>query len=132
MIKPHTIQDWHPADIVAALKKSGWSLRKLSETNGYNPGSLARSLRHPWPQAERVIAQAIGVHPAVIWPTRYNAQGTSNRIRGRPKKDDSMMDIITTPPGGNTDPVNTGGEERRSGDRRTGEERRLDTDRRYA
>jgi len=73
------LADWHPADIVAALSKRGTSLRKLSAERGYAAGSLRKALRHPWPKAEAVIAEALGVHPAVLWPSRYGADGGSNR-----------------------------------------------------
>ena len=78
-------QDWHKADIVAALRKAGWSLRRLSVQHGYHPQSLKHALHRPWPLAERLIAEAIGVAPQVIWPTRYDENGRSNRRRGRTK-----------------------------------------------
>lgn len=73
------LADWHPADIVAALSKRGTSLRKLSSDRGYAAGSLRKALRHPWPKAEAMIAEALGVHPAVLWPSRYGTDGGSNR-----------------------------------------------------
>lgn len=84
---PRTISDWHPADVVAALRKCGWSLRRLSVEHGYVATALKLALHKPWPKAERLIADALGVHPAVIWPTRYDTSGMPNRQLGRPKKD---------------------------------------------
>lgn len=63
--------DWHRADIVAALHKKGWSLRKLSTEAGLSPGALNNALDRPWPKAERIIAAAIGEQPEAIWPSRY-------------------------------------------------------------
>ncbi|WP_215782049.1 helix-turn-helix domain-containing protein [Paludibacterium sp. B53371] len=63
--------DWHRADIVAALHKKGWSLRKLSVGVGLSPGALNNGLDRPWPKAERIIAAAIGEAPETIWPSRY-------------------------------------------------------------
>ncbi len=63
--------DWHNADIVAALHKSGWSLRKLSQHLGYKPTTLRAALQRRWPKGERLIADAIGVSPKKIWPSRY-------------------------------------------------------------
>jgi len=63
--------DWHRADIVAALHKQGWSLRKLSLQAGLSAGALNNALDRPWPKAERIIAAAIDVAPETIWPTRY-------------------------------------------------------------
>lgn len=68
--------DWHRADIVAALRKAGWSLRKLSVHHGYaSPGTLTNALDRHWPKGERLIAEAIGVDPAEIWPSRYLKHG---------------------------------------------------------
>lgn len=70
-------KDWHPADIVAALRKAGWSLRKLSIANGYAaPTTLTAPLNRPWPKGERIIAAAIGVDPSKIWPSRYQGKHT--------------------------------------------------------
>jgi len=70
--KKPVIEDWHRADIVAALRKSGWSLRKLSIHHGYaSPSTLKNALCHPWPKGERLIADAIGIPPETIWAARY-------------------------------------------------------------
>jgi Ner family transcriptional regulator len=64
--------DWHRADIVAALHKRGWSLRRLALQHGYkSPGALGNELDRPWPKGERLIAAAIGTAPETIWPSRY-------------------------------------------------------------
>ncbi len=68
-------ENWHQADIVAALRKAGWSLRRLSQHHGYHPGTLSHVIGRDWPKGERVIAEAIGVDPATIWPERYERRG---------------------------------------------------------
>lgn len=87
-------QDWHRADIIAALWKAGTSLRQLSLEHEYHPRSLARALSRPWPRAEKLIAARLGLRPHAIWPTRYRADGTpksghGERGIGRPKTKDS-------------------------------------------
>ncbi|EAW9077252.1 helix-turn-helix domain-containing protein [Salmonella enterica] len=69
-----TKQDWHPADIIAALHKRGTSLAALSREAGLASSTLANALTRPWPKGEWLIATALNVHPATIWPTRYNGQ----------------------------------------------------------
>ncbi|MFP4131299.1 MAG: transcriptional regulator [Thiohalospira sp.] len=70
-------QDWHRADIVAALRKSGWTLRRLATHHGYkSPTTLKHALDRPWPKGERLIAAAIGIPPESIWPERYRARAT--------------------------------------------------------
>lgn len=78
-------QDWHPADIKSAVEKHGWSFNQLGLANGYTSKcSMTAVLRRPWPKAEAIVAKVIGVHPGVIWPSRYESdQVTPNRIRGR-------------------------------------------------
>lgn len=64
--------DWHRADIVAALKKKGFSVRQLSREAGLSENTLANALRSPWPKGQEIIACAIGVKPETIWPSRYD------------------------------------------------------------
>lgn len=64
-------RDMHPADILAAFKKRKTSLAALSRQAGLNSGTLANALKRPWPKGEFIIAAALGVHPAAIWPSRY-------------------------------------------------------------
>ncbi|MFO1418356.1 MAG: helix-turn-helix domain-containing protein [Methylotetracoccus sp.] len=80
--KKQSPEDWHPADVVAALRKKGWSLRRLSVAQGYSPTLLKHANAHPYPWAERIIADAIGVKPQEIWPSRYDAEGRPNRTAG--------------------------------------------------
>lgn len=67
--------DWHPADVLAALKKRGTSLAALSVANGYHPTAAGKALKRRWPAIEQLIAEAIGVAPQTLWPSRYNAEG---------------------------------------------------------
>lgn len=80
--------DWHPADIVAALRKNDWSLRRLSQHHGYHPDALSNAVARPWPKGERLIADAIGVPPEQIWPSRFAERLTrhsrSSARRSRP------------------------------------------------
>ena len=75
-------QDWHKADIVAALWKRGTSLQRLARINGYAHGSINFALHRPWPRAERIIADALGVRPGDIWPSRYHDDGSPRSGRG--------------------------------------------------
>ena len=73
--------DWHPADVLAALKKRGLSLVKLSTDNGYHPTAAGKALKRPWPAMERIIADALGLPPETIWPSRYTAAQPARRHR---------------------------------------------------
>ncbi|MBU9811303.1 helix-turn-helix domain-containing protein [Rahnella sp. C60] len=63
--------DWHPADIIAALRKKRTSLAALSRQAGLGSSTLANALARPWPKGEMIIAQALDIPPSVIWPSRY-------------------------------------------------------------
>jgi Ner family transcriptional regulator len=63
--------DWHPADVIAALRKAGWTLRGLDTANGYGPGTIKHALTRPYPKAEQIIAKALRMRPRDIWPSRY-------------------------------------------------------------
>ncbi|EKO3713612.1 TPA: transcriptional regulator [Vibrio metschnikovii] len=65
--------DWHRADIVAALKKRGLSVRQLSRDAGLGENTLANALRSPWPKGEKIIADAIDMTPEQLWPSRYRS-----------------------------------------------------------
>ena len=60
--------DWHPADIIAGLRKKGTSLAAESRRNG------------PWPKGELIIANALETDPWVIWPSRYHDPHTHQFI----------------------------------------------------
>ncbi|EEJ8591164.1 transcriptional regulator [Salmonella enterica subsp. enterica] len=66
-----TQPDWHPADIIAALRKRGTSLAALSRNAGLASATLANALHRRWPKGEKMIADALEVTPEQIWPSRY-------------------------------------------------------------
>lgn len=78
-------EDWHWADVLAALRKRGWSLRQVGYAEGYADGNtLGEAARRPYPKAEATLARYIGVkHPMEIWPSRYDQHGKPNRRIGR-------------------------------------------------
>ena len=57
--------DWHPADIIAGLRKKGTSMAAESRRNGLSSSTLANALSRPWPKA-------LGTDPWIIWPSRYH------------------------------------------------------------
>lgn len=61
--------DWHPADVIAALRKRNLSLRQLAMQNDYS--HIQRVLTSPWLAAEQIVARALDKRPEEIWPSRY-------------------------------------------------------------
>ncbi|CBJ82679.1 MULTISPECIES: helix-turn-helix domain-containing protein [Xenorhabdus] len=64
-------KDWHPADIIAELKKRGTTLSEVSRAAGLASSTLANALQRHWPKGERLIAEALERTPEEIWPSRY-------------------------------------------------------------
>ncbi len=72
--------DWHKADIIAAVRKKGTSIAALSRAAGLNSATLLNALSKPWPKGEKLLAEAIGVEPWKIWPSRYHDPKTHKFI----------------------------------------------------
>ncbi len=66
-------KDWHVADIIAAIRKQGTSMAAISRSVGLSLSSstLANVLTRPRPKGECLIADALSIHPAEIWPNRH-------------------------------------------------------------
>jgi len=77
-------KDWHKADIKAALEKGGWTFRSLASHLEVSHAALTSALIKPYPASERRIAEAIGVHPMVLWPSRYDEDGKPINRRCNP------------------------------------------------
>ncbi|TCQ85177.1 MULTISPECIES: helix-turn-helix transcriptional regulator [Rahnella] len=67
----NTLNDWHPADIIAALHKKGTTLAAVSRAAGLSSSTLSNALSRPWPKGEILISKVIGVPPQTVWPSRY-------------------------------------------------------------
>ncbi|MTC58511.1 transcriptional regulator [Providencia rustigianii] len=64
-------EDWHPADIIAAVRKKGSTLSAISRSVGLNSSTLNNALSRRWPKGERIIADFLEITPEEIWPSRY-------------------------------------------------------------
>lgn len=69
----------HPADIVAAVKKAGTSLRQLGLSGGFGESTLRAALHKQHPRAQRLIAETIGKPLHEIWPQWFDANGAPIR-----------------------------------------------------
>jgi len=77
--------DWHKEDIKAALRKGGLSFARLSRETDYARQSFSVALSRPFPQVEKIIAGALGLHPQEIWPSRYCKNGEPKVARATRK-----------------------------------------------
>ncbi|CNC20777.1 helix-turn-helix domain-containing protein [Yersinia pseudotuberculosis] len=83
--------DWHQADIIAALRKKRTNMSVLSCSVGLSSSTLANVLNSPWPKGEWIVAGALELHPSTIWPSRYFDESgrlleRNTRIEKRQKK----------------------------------------------
>ncbi|EFM88716.1 putative transcriptional regulator, Nlp [Actinobacillus pleuropneumoniae] len=78
-VKKTAQRDWHRADILAELRKKGWSLRSLAKAGNVSHNTLKSVLDKPYPKMERLVANAIGVAPEVIWAGRTAERIERNR-----------------------------------------------------
>ncbi len=63
--------DWHPADIIAGLRKKGTSLAEVSRSAGLASATLANTLTRSWPRGEKLIVDALETSLEIIWPSGY-------------------------------------------------------------
>ena len=70
---PH---DWTRDEVIAALHLKGTSLRALARAYGVTVPSLARAFEVTnAPLSQQRLADALGVPPQTIWPSRYLPDG---------------------------------------------------------
>ncbi|WP_050142731.1 helix-turn-helix domain-containing protein [Yersinia mollaretii] len=74
------IPDWHPSEIIAAIRKKGSTLSAVSRKSGLSSSTLANALTRPWPKGEYIIADFLNIHPSEIWPSRYYDNLSGERI----------------------------------------------------
>lgn len=71
---PHTPQDWDRHAISAELRRRGLTFADLGRAHGVNCRAVRDALYGSAPKYERLIAEALGLDPAQIWPSRYTAE----------------------------------------------------------
>ncbi|WP_082980074.1 helix-turn-helix domain-containing protein [Labrys sp. WJW] len=69
-------------DILAAVRRTGQTLRTVATAAGLSPGACSKALSTPFPAAERAIAECIGKPLHLLFPERYRRgpAGTSIRL----------------------------------------------------
>ena len=68
----HPPKDWHKEDVKAAVRKTRYgSLKALSLAFGLAHYACDKACREPNYWGEMAIAEALGLSPREIWPSRY-------------------------------------------------------------
>lgn len=70
-----TGRNWHRADVLGAVRRSGTTLAGLARTEGLTRQSFSWALIKPHPRANHAIAAQLGRHVSAIWPEWFDADG---------------------------------------------------------
>ena len=87
--------DWHRKFIVAELQIKGTSISALARANNVCRSTIANALIAPYPKSERIIAEALGLEPAEIWPSRYSGQFSTGVAVQQVDQPHSISDLGT-------------------------------------
>lgn len=69
-------KDWTPGRVKMELHDAGMTLAGIAEAAGLtSSSSLSAAFTRSSPAAEKRIAEALGIHPKDIWPSRYFPDG---------------------------------------------------------
>lgn len=64
----------------------GRSMAQVAAEAGVTRECLYSAFKKTYPRMEKVIADALGLEPAELWPERYDSDGLPIYRMGRPKK----------------------------------------------
>lgn len=73
------LEDWHPEDVKAAVRKKGSTLAAIGRRAGMSRQSIALTLVRPNGRGEAEIAGFLGLEARTIWPSRYHEDGSRRR-----------------------------------------------------
>ena len=79
--KSNVPKDWTREYIKYRICEMYGSMTKMARCFDLHPAVVPRALQVPYPKVNRVIARALRVHPADIWPSRYNREELANNPR---------------------------------------------------
>lgn len=82
--------------IIYQVKLQGRSLAKIAGEAGVSRQCIYKVFKRTYPSMEKVVADALGLAPNVLWPERYDANGLPINRMGRPKKSASKQTKNTT------------------------------------
>ncbi|MCO6440530.1 MAG: helix-turn-helix domain-containing protein [Nitrococcus mobilis] len=72
--------------VIYQLTLRGSSLADVARQSGVRRQTLYMAFERPYPRMESLIAAALDLTPAQLWPERYDADGLPLRQRGTRRK----------------------------------------------
>lgn len=82
------------------IQMQGRSMAQVAKEAGVARQCLYQAFFKTYPRMEKVIADALGLPPAAVFPGRYDADGLPIYRMGRPKKSTTKKAKDTTRTGG--------------------------------
>jgi Ner family transcriptional regulator len=73
--------NWTRQRILFELRERGTSAADLAARNGLQRFVVYSAMERPYPKVHKLIAEAVGQSPGVIWPQFYDADGARRLIR---------------------------------------------------
>ena len=70
-------------DILAEIRRRYGSLRKFARLQDMDPSHFSVALERPYPKAEKIISDCLGIPLPQLWPDRYHADGRRRRNASR-------------------------------------------------
>ncbi len=72
--------------VIYRLHSQGRTLAEVAEAHGVTRQCLYHVFNAPYPHMEKLVAEAVGLRPEVLFAERYDADGQPARRKGRPRK----------------------------------------------
>jgi Ner family transcriptional regulator len=73
--KPISVREW----VKFCLRLKGYTLKSFGQEHGVTAGSVGTVFGRPYPRMEKLLADALGIEPWSLWPSRYGKDKKSNR-----------------------------------------------------
>lgn len=74
--------DWSAAKIKYEVAKKGKTLYAVSLDAGLDKRNCSNAIAQPHKKGEAALSDFLGVSPHIIWPSRYNSDGS--RLKTQP------------------------------------------------
>ena len=68
------------------IHMQGRTMSAVADEAGVKRQTLYQAFQRSYPRMEKIIADAVGLEPAVLWPERYDRHGLPLYRMGRPKR----------------------------------------------
>lgn len=75
--------DKSPEEVRFLLNRKGLTFADVDRKHGLKSGVARKTTRHPYLDGELALAEALGLSPRQLWPSRYDPR-TGERLKPQP------------------------------------------------